>query len=244
MHPWEASCGWRYGIIPLGSHRGSRNRAHCHNHYLTSADSSGGARDCCQMPNVLREFLGAGLVQWPLKCNEAWVQAHCRVWHLLLHIITNHLILLHWPLLHAVTFAILFCYYKIITYYYIGCYYELLKNHYYALLHHYYIIISLFHHWLHCYYIILRITMQLIVHFYFGYYYILSHFHCCVLWHYYDIIITLLLYNIYVIITYYYVHHYYKNHYKLLHWRLSVVYYVLLQFHYNILLYYYHIITM
>ena len=117
LHAREAACGsgWRY-MDPFCYHSSCCNGAHQHPSLqprpLQRWFKQRGWR---RLPDVLREFLGAGLVPRPLKCMK------CSVW-LLLHIIGHYYILYC-----IITFTI-------ITYYYVF-YFLLLIHHYYALLH-------------------------------------------------------------------------------------------------------------
>ena len=136
---------------------------------------------CCQgrLQHVLREFLGACLVQRPVKLS--WMKLI--VWPVLYIMYCILLLPINIPLLHIITWPVIL----IITVFVI----TLLSHHYYALLHPSLLriitvfVITLL---LHYYYIIhyLRIITVFVIILLLHNYYLLLHF----LTYYYDIIIT------------------------------------------------------
>ena len=145
IHPHEALAG-DTGTIPFRCRSGCRNGAHRYNHELASADSSRG------LPNVLREFLGAGLVPRPLKCNEVQRMIVFTYYFTLLHIILYYYIHHYYILLRSL---LIHDYYTLLHQLLLRIFTALLLRIITSLLRHYYVIItSLLHH----YYIIITFT--------------------------------------------------------------------------------------
>ena len=135
------------GTIPFRCRSGCRNGTHRYSHELASADSSRG------LPNVLREFLGAGLVQRPLKCNEVQRMIIITYYFTLLHIILYYYIHHYYILLRSL---LIHDYYTLLHQLLLRIITALLLHIITSLLHHYYIIItSLLHHYYVPYYYII-----------------------------------------------------------------------------------------
>ena len=118
------------------------------------------------LPHVLREFLGAGLVNRPVKLNEAQCVTCIVYYYYLLYTITTYYYLTCYYLL--LLFFLLCCCYIIIMHYHINRFYVVLLS---LLLYCYYIIITyssyyIIHYyvlWLFCYYTVITILLLRII---------------------------------------------------------------------------------